>query len=110
MASTRRTSQASAWLRRSVDVSTRIDRTDRTNSDPVPSSTSMRIEGRVRRSRGSVDVHTAQSQPIEGTPLDVPLPRTVTRMGSNPRQNPGSRRDDPLLAGRALHESHAKLV
>jgi hypothetical protein len=33
----------------------------------------------VRRSRGSADRHTAQAQPIIGTPCDVPLPNTVTR-------------------------------
>ena len=44
----------------------------------------MRIDGRVRRSRGSVERHTAQSQPIAGTPCDVPLPSTVTlRLNSN---------------------------
>ena len=41
----------------------------------------MRIDGRVRWSRGSVDVHTAHVQPMKGTPLDVPLPRTVTFTG-----------------------------
>ena len=29
-------------------------------------------------SRGSVEVHTAQSHPIIGTPWDVPLPKTIT--------------------------------
>jgi hypothetical protein len=38
----------------------------------------MRTDGRVRRSRGSVERHTAQSHPIAGTPCDVPLPSTVT--------------------------------
>ena len=38
----------------------------------------MRIDGRVRRSRGSVEVHTAQVQPIIGTPCEVPVPRSVT--------------------------------
>ena len=36
------------------------------------------IDGRVRRSCGSADVQTAQSQPIVGTPIDVPLPSTVS--------------------------------
>jgi hypothetical protein len=31
----------------------------------------------VRRSRGSGERQTAQSQPIVGTPIDVPLPNTV---------------------------------
>jgi hypothetical protein len=34
----------------------------------------------VRRSRGSDERQTAQSQPIAGTPVEVPLPRTVTRI------------------------------
>ena len=35
---------------------------------------------RVRLSRGSVERQTAQSQPIWGTPNDVPVPRKVSRM------------------------------
>src|ERR1700691_4068096 len=35
-------------------------------------------EGRVRRSRRSAEWHTAQSQPRVGTPIEVPLPRTVS--------------------------------
>ena len=46
--------------------------------------TSIRIDGRVRRSRGSVDRQTAQSQPIIGTPCDVPVPRTVTLRLNDP--------------------------
>jgi hypothetical protein len=42
---------------------------------------SIKIAQRRRRLRGSADVHTAQRQPITGTPLEVPQPRTVTRMG-----------------------------
>jgi hypothetical protein len=34
-------------------------------------------EGRRRRSRGSVEVHTGQVQPRVGTPIEVPLPRKV---------------------------------
>src|SRR6478735_7618135 len=37
----------------------------------------METEGRVRRSRGSCDVQTRQSQPRVGTPMEVPLPRIV---------------------------------
>src|SRR6266404_6195673 len=100
MASTRRRSLASACARRSVDVSTRIDRTAAANPDGgAGSSSSMAIEGRVRRSRGSVERHTAQSQPIEGTPWDVPLPRTVTLRFNNPLSR----------AGR-FDEAQAKLV
>ena len=32
---------------------------------------------RVRRSRGSVELHTGQSQAIMGIPCEVPEPRTV---------------------------------
>jgi hypothetical protein len=35
------------------------------------------MEGRVRRSWGSLERQTAQSHPRVGTPIDVPLPRTV---------------------------------
>src|SRR5207237_4068961 len=38
---------------------------------------SIRIDGRVRRALGSVDRQTRQSQPIIGTPCDVPVPRSV---------------------------------
>ena len=45
-------------------------------STTLPSYSSM-IEGRVRRSRGSVEWQTAQSHPSVGTPIEVPLPNTV---------------------------------
>jgi hypothetical protein len=35
------------------------------------------IEGRVRRLRGSDEVQTAQRHPSVGTPIEVPLPRTM---------------------------------
>src|SRR5215467_10867734 len=38
-------------------------------------------EVRRRLSRGSVEVHTAQRQPMVGTPMDVPEPRIVRRRG-----------------------------
>ena len=38
-------------------------------------SYSIMTEGRVRRSRGSEEWHTAQSQPMVGTPIEVPLPK-----------------------------------
>ncbi len=41
------------------------------------SSVAMRTEGRSRLSRGSVERQVAQSQPIIGTPCDVPVPRNV---------------------------------
>ena len=37
----------------------------------------MSTEVRSRRSRGSEDVQVAQSQPIIGTPCEVPVPRNV---------------------------------
>src|SRR5678816_1761532 len=70
MASMRRRSWRSAWERRSGVVST---------STRIPSSQSIAMEGRVRESRGSVDRQTSQSQPIIGTPWDVPVPRKSTR-------------------------------
>src|SRR4051794_4621901 len=101
MASTRRRPCASACARKSVEVSMRIDRTDAANGEPpLPDSTiSIRIDGRVRRSRGSVEWHTAQSQPIIGTPCEVPLPSTVTLTFNN-----------PLSAARDLEETHPQLV
>jgi hypothetical protein len=44
----------------------------------------MRIEGRSRVSRGSVDLQTAQPQPMVGTPELVPDPRTVIFSGIFP--------------------------
>jgi hypothetical protein len=38
----------------------------------------MRMDARVRRSRGSVEVQVPQSQPIIGTPCEVPVPSTST--------------------------------
>src|ERR1700692_3178139 len=45
-------------------------------STTLPSYSSM-MEGRVRGSWGSLEWQTAQSHPSVGTPMDVPLPRTV---------------------------------
>src|ERR1700730_8997072 len=39
-------------------------------------------EGRSRLSWGSFEVHTRQCQPKDGTPIEVPEPRTVTFMGA----------------------------
>ena len=82
----RRMLLASACVRKSVEVSTRIERTAAANADALmsggscgPGTISIRIDGRVRVSRGSVDRQTSQSQPIAGTPCHVPLPRTVMR-------------------------------
>src|SRR5260221_8994292 len=38
-----------------------------------------RTDVRMRLSRGSVEVHTAQWQPMVGTPMEVPEPSTVSR-------------------------------
>jgi len=47
-----------------------------TSSCP-PSSVATSTDVRIRRSLGSVDLQTAQSHPIIGTPCDVPVPRNV---------------------------------
>src|SRR5437773_6309550 len=101
MASTRRISCASACARRSVDVSTSTLRTAEAigEAEPAEPPISIRIDGRVRRSRGSVERHTAQSQPIIGTPCDVPVPSSVIL-----------RLNDALAAALGLDESEAKLV
>ncbi len=39
---------------------------------------SIRTETRRRLSRGSSDVHVSQLQAMEGTPVDVPVPRKVS--------------------------------
>ena len=46
-----------------------------------PPATSRRRPGRIRRLRGSVERQTAQSQPMTGTPVEVPLPSIVRRSG-----------------------------
>ena len=46
----------------------------------VAPSASTSAPERVRWSRGSVERQTAQSQPIWGTPNDVPVPRKVSRI------------------------------
>ena len=43
-----------------------------------PFTHSRRIDGLVRRSRGSLERQVLQSQPIIGTPCDVPVPSTST--------------------------------
>src|SRR5436190_17954104 len=40
----------------------------------------MRTDTRSRLSRGSSEVQVSQSQAIEGTPVEVPVPRKVNRM------------------------------
>ena len=65
-----------AQIGRGVDED-RADRAGERRAAAAVGRSSIRIDGRVRRSRGSVERQTAQSQPIAGTPCDVPLPRTV---------------------------------
>src|SRR5712691_1673851 len=117
MASTRVTRLASACARRSGDVSTRILRTARATAELAAVRTSwpagtggacgpaggaaiwIRIDGRVRRSRGSRERQTSQSQPIIGTPCEVPVPSSVTL-----------RLNNALPGGRRLDKSQAELV
>src|SRR5947199_8886729 len=52
-------------------------------SEEVSTSTvcppcSIRIETRRRLSRGSSETHVSHSQPMEGTPVDVPVPKKVS--------------------------------
>src|SRR5580765_881167 len=106
----RRTRLASACVRRSVEVSTRIERTAAANGDcrcagaPASGTISIRIDGRDRLSRGSLDRHTSQSQPIAGTPWEVPLPSTVTRRAE------GLGLNDPTATTGRLDEAQPELV
>src|SRR6476620_10551160 len=84
----------SACSRRSVAVSTSTVR-----MPPSGEFTSNRMDGRIRRSRGSVEWQTAHSQAIIGTPCDVPVPSSVTL-----------RLNNPLSAARGLYEPHTQLV
>src|SRR6185436_2419301 len=91
----------SAWARRSDDVSISTRRTAAATADtgrPSPdrggSGRSISTEVRSRRSRGSAERHTSQSQPIIGTPYDVPVPRSVTLRFNNPLSAAG-RLDEP---------------
>src|SRR5262245_53078699 len=103
-------------MRRSVAVSTRIDRTALAKGEARSPLNSIKIDGRVRLSCGSVDVHTAQSQAIDGTPWDVPLPKTVTFITSDFKLQTSnfrlrtSRLNDALLAALGFDEPHAQLV
>ena len=58
------------WIRSSGVVSMRTE---------PPSSCTSALE-RVRLSRESLEVQTGQSQPIIGTPCEVPVPSRMTRM------------------------------
>src|ERR1035437_5007288 len=48
-------------------------------TSPLGSFHRKSTEGRSRRSCGSTEVHTAQSHPSVGTPIEVPVPRNVSR-------------------------------
>jgi hypothetical protein len=55
--------------------------TRRIDNDGSPAC-SISTETRRRWSRGSSEVHVSQSQAIEGTPVEVPVPRKVSFMKS----------------------------
>jgi hypothetical protein len=67
-ASSRRKPNRNACWRKSDDVSTRT----------VWPPCSMITETRRRLSRGSSERHVSHSQPIDGTPVEVPVPRKVS--------------------------------
>src|SRR5262245_9958496 len=97
----------SACARRSDDVSMRTCRTAAAtaetgcpSSEPGGSGRSISTDVRMRRSRGSAERQTSQSQPIIGTPYDVPVPRRVTLRLNNPLS----------AAARCLDESQPELV
>src|SRR5436190_16055127 len=85
-----------AWVRKSGVVSIRMLR----------SCQVIRMDGRSRLSRGSVEVHTLQWHPMVGTPTLVPEPSTVIRRGTS-----GIRLLSRRLAGviRDLNEAEPKL-
>ena len=60
--------QAILGWRKSLEVSTRMR---------LPAC-SIRMETRSRLSRGSSDMHVSQSHAIDGTPVEVPVPRKVS--------------------------------
>ena len=66
---------------------------------------STKMDGRSRVSRGSAERQVAQSQPIIGTPCDVPVPRKVI---SSRRY--GLEHDALLAALLGLDEAHPQLV
>jgi len=54
-------------------IGVRVRKNDRIDTPNI-----LAIEDRSRWSRGSGERQTSQSQPIIGTPCDVPVPRKVT--------------------------------
>ena len=89
--------EASHFVEAHDVVGVRVGEEDRVDaSDAVPQGLRAQVRRRVhehagavvalevdrrpgRLSRGSVEWQTAQSQPIMGTPCDVPVPRKCTR-------------------------------
>src|SRR5258708_30363522 len=72
-------------------------------------------EGRVRLSCGSADWQTAQSHPRVGTPIEVPLPSTVSVAFTRPPSSSAGSRGGSGLRGarpcvRHFHICHAKFV
>src|SRR5262245_18160427 len=88
-----------ACSRRSGVVSTSTD---------APPAISMKIDGRDRVSRGSVERQVAQSHPIIGTPCDVPEPSTSTLAAEAGVIT--SRRHDALLVTLRVDKTHAELI
>src|ERR1700735_2421610 len=85
-------------------------------STTLPAYSSM-IEGRVRRSCGSLEWQTGQAQPSVGTPMDVPLPSTVSvafmrepffSSSAGSRGGSGLRRSRQLVGH--FHIGHAHFV
>src|SRR4029453_6721244 len=67
----------------------------------VPASPRTNTDGRRRLSRGSSERQVLHSQPIIGTPCEVPVPRNViSKLGL----------DDPALALLSLDVAHPQLV
>ena len=67
-----------------------------------PSLHDIRIEARVLLLRGSVDVQTAQSHPMSGTPVEVPDPRMVIVVEFDNTKGDISILNTPRLALRTL--------
>src|SRR5687767_1860872 len=55
-------------------------KSDEVSTSTVRPACSTITETRRRLSRGSSDLQVTHSQPIEGTPVDVPVPRKVSFM------------------------------
>lgn len=53
----------------------------------------MSTDTRRRLSRGSSETHVSHSHPIEGTPVEVPVPRKVSFIGREPLLGLGQERN-----------------